>query len=59
MLSNSENQRILVVDDDIYIRRLLSRILSEEGYTIETVADAQAMWRAFRTRTFNLTRLSA
>ena len=54
MLSNSENQRILVVDDDIYIRRLLSRILSEEGYTIETVADAQAMWRAFRTRTFNL-----
>jgi DNA-binding response OmpR family regulator len=54
MLSNSENQRILVVDDDIYIRRLLARILSEEGYTIETVADAQAMWRAFRTRTFNL-----
>ena len=54
MLSNSESQRILVVDDDIYIRRLLSRILSEEGYAIETVADAQAMWRALRTRTFNL-----
>jgi two-component system, OmpR family, response regulator len=46
--------RILVVDDDIHIRRLLSRLLSVEGFVIETVADAQAMWRAFRTRTFDL-----
>ena len=54
MSSNNEYQRILVVDDDLHIRRLLSRILSIEGYAIETVADAQAMWRAFRTRTFDL-----
>jgi two-component system, OmpR family, response regulator len=54
MPSEIEHQRILAVDDDVHIRRLLSRILSVEGYAIETVADAQAMWQAFRTRTFDL-----
>jgi DNA-binding response OmpR family regulator len=54
MPSDIEHQRILAVDDDLHIRRLLSRILSVEGYAIETVADAQAMWQAFRTRTFDL-----
>jgi two-component system, OmpR family, response regulator len=54
MTSNRENQRILVVDDDINLRRLLSRILTNEGYGIETVADGQAMWRALRTGRFDL-----
>jgi two-component system, OmpR family, response regulator len=54
MPGNNECQRILVVDDDIRIRRLLSRILSVEGYAVETVADTEAMWRAFRARTFDL-----
>jgi two-component system OmpR family response regulator len=54
MPSNSESQRILVVDDDIHVCRLLSRILMVEGYGIESVADGQAMWRALRTRTFDL-----
>jgi DNA-binding response OmpR family regulator len=54
MTGNSENQRILVVDDDIRICRLLSRILMAEGYAAETVENGQAMWRALRTRTFDL-----
>ena len=54
MPSSTDNQRILVVDDDIHICRLLSRILLTEGYFVETVANGQAMWRALRTRTFDL-----
>ncbi len=54
MPSSSNNQRILVVDDDIQICRLLSRILLPEGYAIETVTNGQAMWRALRTHTFDL-----
>jgi DNA-binding response OmpR family regulator len=54
MPSNNENQRILIVDDDIRICRLLSRILTAEGYAVETVENGQAMWRALRTRTFDL-----
>jgi two-component system, OmpR family, response regulator len=54
MQSSTDNQRILVVDDDIHICRLLSRILLTEGYFVETVANGQAMWRALRTRTFDL-----
>ena len=54
MRSNDENQQILVVDDDIRICRLLSRILMAEGYAVETAANGQAMWRALRTRAFDL-----
>jgi two-component system OmpR family response regulator len=54
MASSSETQRILIVDDDIHICRLLSRILMAEGYGIETVGDGRAMWRALRSRAFDL-----
>lgn len=38
--------RILVVDDDVAIRRLLQRVLSREGYTVETAGDgAKALSR--------------
>jgi two-component system, OmpR family, response regulator len=50
----SENQRILVVDDDVRICRLLTRILTAEGYAVETVASGQAMRRTLLNRTFDL-----
>ena len=43
-------QEILVVDDEIGIRELLSEILSEEGYQVRLAENAGAA-RAFRTRT--------
>jgi two-component system, OmpR family, response regulator len=54
MPSESEHQRILVVDDDAQICRLLTRILTAEGYVIETVASGQAMRRTLLTRKFDL-----
>jgi two-component system, OmpR family, response regulator len=54
MPGDRENQRILVVDDDAQICRLLTRILSAEGYAIETVASGQAMRRTLLSRTFDL-----
>jgi DNA-binding response OmpR family regulator len=49
-----EVERILVVDDDVRICRLLMRILMAEGYAIETLGNGEAMWRTLRTRTFDL-----
>jgi two-component system, OmpR family, response regulator len=54
MPSNSENHRLLIVDDDIRICRLLARILMQEGYVVEAVENGRAMWRALRTKTFDL-----
>ncbi len=54
MPDDRENQRILVVDDDAQICRLLTRILTAEGYATETVASGQAMRRTLLTRTFDL-----
>jgi two-component system phosphate regulon response regulator OmpR len=38
-------RKILVVDDDLRLRDLLKRYLSEQGFAVETVPDAQAMDR--------------
>ncbi len=54
MLGDGETQHILVVDDDARICRLLTRILTAEGYAVETVASGQAMRRTLLTRTFDL-----
>ena len=39
------SRRILIVDDDPLICRLLKRFLSSEGYHVASVADGAAMWR--------------
>jgi two-component system OmpR family response regulator len=54
MPGNIEDHRLLIVDDDIRICRLLKRILMLEGYVVEAVEDGRAMWRALRTKTFAL-----
>ena len=35
------NESILVVDDDAEVRKTLSSILSEEGYSVETVENGK------------------
>ena len=42
----STPKRILIVDDDAFIRRPLELILREEGYAPETAADAEEGMRA-------------
>ena len=46
-----ENQQLLVVDDDMGIRNLLSRYLAEQGFRVSAVADGRAMdtWLASKT----------
>lgn len=46
--------RILVVDDDPLICRLLIRFLSGEGYHVESVSDGPSMWRRLKICPFNL-----
>ncbi len=41
----AQRQKILVVDDDLRLRDLLKRYLSEQGFAVDTVADAAAMDR--------------
>ena len=36
-------KRILMVDDDVRMRELLQRYLSEQGFSIKTVADSTEM----------------
>jgi DNA-binding response OmpR family regulator len=37
--------RILIVDDQTHVRELFSEELSHEGYRVESVADAESIWR--------------
>jgi two-component system phosphate regulon response regulator OmpR len=41
----TQRQKVLVVDDDLRLRDLLKRYLSEQGFAVDTVADAAAMDR--------------
>jgi len=45
-MQSPPRQKILVVDDDLRLRDLLKRYLSEQGFTVETVPDVQGMERA-------------
>ena len=49
-----DTQRILVVDDDPAICRLLRRVLTAEGYGVETATNGHAMWRALGANSFDL-----
>ena len=44
-MHSQQRQKILVVDDDLRLRDLLKRYLSEQGFAVDTVADAAAMDR--------------
>ena len=49
-----ESYRILVVDDDLRLRDLLKRYLSEQGFAVKTVSDAAQMDRALLREHFDL-----
>ena len=49
-----ESFRILVVDDDLRLRDLLKRYLSEQGFNVKTVSDATQMDRALLREHFDL-----
>src|SRR5687767_12819474 len=50
----ADKTRILVVDDDLRLRDLLSRYLTEQGFAVLTVSDASAADRALARERFDL-----
>ncbi len=52
MAENSKN--ILMVDDDMRMRELLQRYLTEQGFNIKTVSDSKEMDAILTTETFDL-----
>ena len=46
--------RVLVVDDDVAIREMCTRILEEEGYSVETACNGDEARRAFESRPASL-----
>ena len=49
-----QRQKILVVDDDLRLRDLLKRYLSEQGFAVDTVPDAAAMDRSLQRVRYDL-----
>ncbi|PKO51472.1 MAG: two-component system response regulator OmpR, partial [Betaproteobacteria bacterium HGW-Betaproteobacteria-20] len=39
----NQNKQILVVDDDVRLRELLQRYLTEQGFTVKVASDAKEM----------------
>jgi len=50
----SESFKLLVVDDDVRLRSLLERYLTEQGFTVRAVANAEQMDRLLQRESFNL-----
>ena len=48
------NERILIVDDDTDVRKVLSSILSEEGYIVATVENGKQALKATESELFDL-----
>ena len=45
-MSDTKRTKILVVDDELGIRELMSEILADEGYSVVSAENAEAAWRA-------------
>ena len=50
----AENKKILMVDDDLRMRELLQRYLTEQGFDIKTVSDSKEMDAILETEQFDL-----
>ena len=50
----SSKNKVLVVDDDLRLRDLLQRYLTEQGYAVATVSDAAGMDKALARERFDL-----
>jgi len=53
-ISAGDPQRVLIVDDDQRICRLLGRYLSSEGYEVEAAVDGRRMREVLASRSFDL-----
>ena len=53
-MQSAPRQKILVVDDDLRLRDLLKRYLTEQGFGVETVPDGGAMDRALQRTRYDL-----
>ncbi len=53
-MHNAQRRKILVVDDDLRLRDLLKRYLGEQGFAVDTVADAAAMDRQMQRVRYDL-----
>lgn len=51
---NETAERILIVDDDVRLRALLERYLTEQGFQVRAVADSEQMNRLLTRETFHL-----
>lgn len=49
-----EGEKILIIDDDARLRRLLERFLAEEGFRVKTAEDTEQMDRLLNRELFNL-----
>ena len=50
----NEGEKILIVDDDARLRRLLERFLDEQGYRVRTVENTEQMDRLLSRELFQL-----
>jgi DNA-binding response OmpR family regulator len=50
----SPPHRILVVEDDIFIRQLSTEVLIHSGYEVDAAADGAAAWQALNTDSYDL-----
>ena len=53
-MQTTQRQKVLVVDDDLRLRDLLKRYLTEQGFATDTVADAPAMDRQMQRVRYDL-----
>jgi DNA-binding response OmpR family regulator len=45
---------ILVVEDDVFFRRLSAAVLAQSGYEVDTAEDGAAAWQALNTSSYDL-----
>jgi two-component system phosphate regulon response regulator OmpR len=53
-MQSTSRQKVLVVDDDLRLRDLLKRYLTEQGFAVDTVADAPTMDRQIQRMRYDL-----
>ena len=53
-MQSSPRQKVLVVDDDLRLRDLLKRYLTEQGFGVDTVPDGAAMDRALERMRYDI-----
>ncbi len=53
-MENEPRQRILIVDDEEAIRRIIARLLSREGYECFQAEDGEAAWKMLQQANYSL-----